>query len=660
MKKTIDQFAFKYLCLRLIFLMTIAGSLVFPVNAQDRQATTQWKGFSKVNVVVDGHEGYYVKPLHPLPGNPWVWRSSFPDWHTDIDSILLSGGFYVAYINVDNQYGSPYSMLIWDKFYSYLTHKIKLAAKPGLEAVSRGALYAYGWAKRNPDKVSCIYAETPVCDVKSWPGGKGVGLGDTASWAQFKRVFHFTEQQAIAYNDNPIDNLEGLASFHVSVLHTISLDDKLTPPAENTYVFAQRYLAVGGPISIHPVTIGPQELHGHHFPIDRPGYYADFIFNNCYPVKNSLPYGNYIDTANKLSNFVYAARVKKKATVAFLGGSITYNPGWRPKACKYLEERFPNTEFHFIAAGIPSLGSLPHAFRLQRDVLDSGKVDLLFVEATVNDRTNGTDSLTQVRALEGIIRHAKTNNPQMDIVTMAFADPDETSDYDKGIIPTEVNNHQLVANHYNLPFINLAKEVRDKIRAGEFTWDDDFKDLHPAIFGQELYFETIKDLLQACFENTASGETTKAKLPKPLNKGSLENGSYFNIKNAVYDKAWSINPNWKPADGLGTRDGFVNVPVLSADKPGATLSLRFKGAAAGIAIVSGADAGTISYSIDNGPVKNIDLYTEWSGFLHLPWYLLLGSDLTNGNHTLKITINDLKNKKSIGHACRIVNFLVNK
>ena len=166
--------------------------------------------------------------------------------------------------------------------------------------------------------------------------------------------------------------------------------------------------------------------------------------------------------------------------------------------------------------------------------------------------------------------------------------------------------------------------------------------------------------MQACSEDMTSGETTKAILPKPLSKGSFENGSYYNIKNAVYDKAWSIDLNWKPVDGLGTRAGFVNVPVMSAEKPGSMLSLRFNGTAVGIAIVSGADAGTISYSTDNGPVKNIDLYTEWSSFLHLPWYLLLGSNLTNGNHTLKITISDVKNKASKGHACRIVNFLVNK
>ena len=118
---------------------------------------------------------------------------------------------------------------------------------------------------------------------------------------------------------------------------------------------------------------------------------------------------------------------------------------------------------------------LPHAFRLQRDLLDSGKIDLLFLEAAVNDRANGTDSLTQIQSLEGIIRHAKTANPNMDIIMMSFADPDKLQDYDQGKKPVEIINHELVADHYQLPSLNLAKEVRDKIQQKEFSWTYDFK-----------------------------------------------------------------------------------------------------------------------------------------------------------------------------------------
>jgi len=375
-----------------------------------------------------------------------------------------------------------------------------------------------------------------------------------------------------------------------------------------------------------------------------------------------LPFSRYNIQRNGLENARKAITVRKEATVAFLGGSITHNSGWRDLVCAYLKQEYPQTRFHFIAAGIPSLGSLPHAFRLQRDVLDSGKVDLLFLEAAVNDQVNHTDSAIQVRALEGIVMHARKSNPLMDIVMMSFADQDKTESYRTGGIPVSVANHELIAAHYGLPSVNLAKAVSDKLANKEFSWEKDFKDVHPSPFGQQLYFDAIKNLLDSVlvFEKGAIVKTGVKKLPAMLDKGSFTNGKYLSVDHAVADSKWVFNKNWTPEDQLPVRPGFVNVPVLLTTTEGASLSLKFKGNAVGIAIVSGADAGVLKYSIDNGPEKQIDTFTEWSRSLYLPWYLILGSNLTNTTHVLKLSVSTEKNKNSSGTACRIVNFLINK
>lgn len=125
------------------------------------------------------------------------------------------------------------------------------------------------------------------------------------------------------------------------------------------------------------------------------------------------------------------------------------------------------------------------------------------------------------------------------------------------------------------------------------------------------------------------------RLPKPLNKQALEYGNYYSIENARYDSGWALNPDWRPTDGLHTRPGFVHRPMLVATTPGTTLTLPFEGTAIGIAIVSGKDAGIVSYSIDHGPFKEVDLFTQWSKSLHLPWYILFSSDLKKGIHTLQ-------------------------
>ena len=644
----------QYNDMKINILIIIISFLSYSLTLKAQIPT--WKGFEKTTFKIGNHDAYFVKPQTALEGKPWVWRASFPDWHTDMDSILLTKGFHVVFVNVDNQYGSPYSMQIWDKTYNYLVDSLDFAPKVALEGVSRGGLYVYAWAKRNPDKVTCIYNEAPVCDIKSWPGGKGKGKGHQETWAECLRVLKMTEAEALAFKDNPIDNLEGLASFKVPILHVISNSDKIVPSDENTYILAQRYTALGGPATIYPVTDGPQNLEGHHFPINKADEWADFILENSFPVKKPLPNTDYFKIRNGLKNSFQAITENKKATVGFLGGSITYNKGWRTKTSAYLKEAFPETEFRFIAAGIPSLGSLAHAFRVERDLLDSGKIDLLFVEAAVNDV--GTDSLTQIRGLEGIVRHAKTANPNMDIVLMSFIDPTKIQTYDEGKEPIEVKNHELVAEHYGLPSVNLAKEMWEKMQKKEFSWVYDFKDLHPSVFGQELYFSAIKSLLSQDYFYSKSLKNNVLRT-KSLNKTSFANGKYLSVENAQLGEHWVLDKKWKPTEKLETREGFVNVPMIVSTTPESTFSLNFKGTAVGLSVVSGPDTGIISYSIDDAPFKDLDLYTRWSMHLYLPWYVLLGADLAQGSHVLKVKISTEKNSKSKGNACRIVHFLVN-
>ena len=57
-----------------------------------------------------------------------------------MDSILLSRGFHVAYINTNDLFGHPKAMQVWDAFYDYLTKEKKFASKVALEGVSRGGL----------------------------------------------------------------------------------------------------------------------------------------------------------------------------------------------------------------------------------------------------------------------------------------------------------------------------------------------------------------------------------------------------------------------------------------------------------------------------------------------------------------------------------------
>ena len=264
------------------------------------------------------------------------------------------------------------------------------------------------------------------------------------------------------------------------------------------------------------------------------------FYSPIFAQQHQLPYSDYFQLRGEIPN-TYSQIKKNIATVGFLGGSITYGHGWRDSVCQYLQKKFPNTKFHFINAGIPSLGSLPDAFRFQQDVLDSGKIDLLFIEAKVNDCLNETDSVTQVRSVEGIVPHARKKNPKMDIILMYFAGREKLKDYGEGRIPTTVGNHELVATHYHLPSINLAKEVYDKIKAGEFSLEKDFKDVRHSPFGHKIYFHTINELLGKCFDKAKIrvAKEISYTLPPQLNRWNFEKREiYPNSKRSL--RCWHL------------------------------------------------------------------------------------------------------------------------
>jgi sialidase-1 len=646
-----------------LFLLLICWLFFSDVFAQYQRDTTytdQRQGFEREHFVFQGRRAWLIKPAKVLEGKPWVWRAHFPEWHTEVDSILLSEGFHIVYLNTNDMFGSNAAMQIWDAFYEFLVQKKRFSPVVALEGVSRGGLYVYQWAKRNPLKVSCIYAEAPVCDIKSWPGGKGKGKGSPQDWNKLITEYLFTEEDALGFTDNPMDNLQGLAACKVPILHSVGLKDSIVPYLENTFLLAQRYINLGGSATIMPMTKGKQTLEGHHFPIEYPERIAQFIKFHTLNKQNPLNPADFHIQRSSFQHSFLKFKNEKKGVVAFMGGSITESDGWRNKVCQFLKEKFPETAFEFINAGIASTGSTPGAFRLASEVLSKGKIDLLFEEAAVNDRTNGFDRVAQVRGMEGIVRQAKRSNPQMDIVIMHFVDPEKLTDYQNGIIPSEIQNHEQVAAHYQVNSIHLAKEVYERIKNKEFTWADDFKDLHPSLFGQEVYFQSIKSFLNNAYHLNVNTEiTSNVQLPALLNDGSYVGGRYLSVDNAEVGANFSKMDAWKPADKAGTRKQYVHIPALVGEKPDAAFQLSFTGNTIGICVASGPDAGIISYSIDGKQFKKLDLFTTWSENLHLPWYLILGDQLKDKKHVLRVRILSEKNQKSKGNACRILHFLVN-
>lgn len=235
---------------------------------------SDWHGFDKYDFQVNGKNVLVVVPKEAAEGNPWVWHGEFFGHKPAPDIALLQKGFHIVYMSVPDMLGAPKAVEQWNGFYKELTENYGFAKKVSLVGLSRGGLYCYNWAAANPDKVACIYGDAPVCDFKSWPGGKGKGKGSDRDWKLVMQVYEFqNEAEAIAYKKNPVDNLEGLAMAKVPLLHVFGDADDVVPWDENTGVIAERYQALGGEIKL----IRKPGVGHHPHGLEDPTPIVDFI-----------------------------------------------------------------------------------------------------------------------------------------------------------------------------------------------------------------------------------------------------------------------------------------------------------------------------------------------------------------------------------------------
>jgi len=210
-----------------------------------------WYNYKLYDTTIDHISCKVVKPVKAAAGNPWVWRARFFGHQPQADLALLAEGYHIGYCDVANLYGAPAAVERWNKFYDFAVNKLKLNPKPALEGMSRGGLIVFNWAVANPAKVSAIYADAPVCDIKSWPGGFGKGDGWPAGWPICKTVYGLDSDEAVSnFKGNPVDNAERIAKAGIPVLILYGTEDKLVPPDENCLLFAERFRDAGGEIKL--------------------------------------------------------------------------------------------------------------------------------------------------------------------------------------------------------------------------------------------------------------------------------------------------------------------------------------------------------------------------------------------------------------------------
>lgn len=302
--------------------------------------SSDWHGFQRFDFEVDGKPVLVVAPQKPAAGNPWVWHGEFFGHKPAPDIELLKRGFHVVYMRVPNMLGSPAAVAHWNAFYQELTGRYGLAKKAALVGLSRGGLYCYNWAAANPEKVTCIYGDAPVCDFRSWPGGKGQGKGSPRDWKLVLERYGFAnDAEAIASDSNPVDNLAPLAKAGVPLLHVYGDADEVVPWDENTGVIAERYRKLGGSITL----IAKPGVGHHPHGLDDPTPIVEFIVRHASQGASSSRKPRRNDPVGKL-----AAKLEpqRKAVYRKVDGRELYLHVFEPDGWKPTDRRGCFVIFH--------------------------------------------------------------------------------------------------------------------------------------------------------------------------------------------------------------------------------------------------------------------------------------------------------------------------
>ena len=255
-----NRIVFFVVILHLFIVMTVAGATTEELPGKKGP----WNGFDHYEFKVGDRPCRIVAPKRAAEGKPWVWRAVFWEHEPQTEIVLLEKGYHVAFIDCSDWLGSPQMIKERNEFYDYVVQNFGFSKKPVLLGMSRGGLCSLRWAIANPDKVSCLYIDAPVCDLKSWPGGKGKSKGSHTDWQQMLKLYELSEEEALLFKGNPIDAVKPLAERKVPILSVCGDSDEAVPFEENTAILVERYRAAWSGNGEAPIEVILKKGVGHH------------------------------------------------------------------------------------------------------------------------------------------------------------------------------------------------------------------------------------------------------------------------------------------------------------------------------------------------------------------------------------------------------------
>ncbi|MFD1256909.1 GDSL-type esterase/lipase family protein [Mucilaginibacter terrae] len=251
------------------------GALSFFAGIAPSPHISSFYGYACTDFKFQGRDCKVVQPKWSAVGHPWIWRARFWNTEPQTDVALLERGYHLVYCDVAELYGNSKAINIWNDFYD-LMQQAGLCKKVVLEGMSRGGVYVYNWAAENPEKVACVYADNPVLNLKSWPGGKGKGPGSKKDWELVKVDYNLISTlDEDRFSESPLDKVGKIVKGRYPMLHVLADADEVVPPDENTIPFEQQVKSLGGTITV----IHKPGFKHHPHSLTNPAPIVNFIIN---------------------------------------------------------------------------------------------------------------------------------------------------------------------------------------------------------------------------------------------------------------------------------------------------------------------------------------------------------------------------------------------
>ena len=370
--------------------------------------------------------------------------------------------------------------------------------------------------------------------------------------------------------------------------------------------------------------------------------------------------------------------------VAFLGGSITAQEGWRPKILSWVKQQARQSRVEEINAAIGGTGSDLGVFRLEQDVLIK-EPDLVFIEFAVNDSGAAPEQIH--RCMEGIVRKIWKQDPTIDICFVYTLAGNMLDTLKRGEAPRSVAAMEQIAEHYGIPSINMGLEIARLESAGLLVFKGELPkkranlsdassqrthagdpqsraaettatERDPIVFspdgvhpypetGHQIYFEVLVRSLEK-IRKTGGRETLRQDtgasrpvgmahaLPAPFAADNWEAARMVPLSLA------KLSPGWQGLDATtnGIARQFKNrLPkIWKATQPGESVSFQFRGATARIYDLVGPDCGQVIVKVDDGPPvvrPRFDAYCTY----HRLATMSIAEGLPDTVHRVELTIH---------------------